>query len=98
MNRLEHLLTILGEEGAELAQTASKANRFGVFEQRDLPTSNAERMQIELNDVIAMVRMLNIEIPELNLHFDEQMIQAKIVKVERYLLYSKECGTLVTTE
>lgn len=98
MNRIEHLLTILGEECAELIQEASKAKRFGIDEQRDLPTSNLERMQTEFNDVLALVDMINYEIDrpdrKLLLHRNAILINAKCLKVEKYLLYSKECGTL----
>lgn len=94
MNRLEHLLTIFGEEGSEIAQETAKALRFGIHEQRDLPTSNRDRMQKEFNDLLAMVEMLNKEDQSINLHRDDSMIYAKILKVETYLDYSKECGTL----
>ena len=92
MNRQEHLLTILGEECSELHQETSKALRFGVDEQRDLPTTNRERMQKEFNDMLAMVEMLKAE--EIYLFKDEQMIYNKVEKVERYLSYSEELGTL----
>lgn len=98
MNRLEHLLTILGEECSELHQEACKALRFGVDEQRDLPTSNLERMQKEYNDLLAMIEMINDEIFNVDramlLHRDIHLINAKREKVEKYLIYSKECGAL----
>ncbi len=98
MNRQEHLLTILGEECSELHQEISKALRFGINEQRDLPTSNLERMQKEFNDLLAMIEMVNKELikdksPKI-LHFNRSLTESKIKKVEKYLLYSKECGTL----
>lgn len=94
MNRQEHLLTILGEECAELIQEASKAKRFGINEQRDLPTSNLERMQKEFNDVLAMIEMINDSCGKVVLATDFNLIKLKKEKVEKYLLYSKECGTL----
>lgn len=94
MNRSEHLITILGEECSELHQEGCKALRFGVFEQRDLPTSNIERMQKEYNHLLAMVDMVNEEAEATLLYRDEKMIAAKKEKVEKYLLYSKELGTL----
>lgn len=94
MNRLEHLLTILGEEGSELTQETAKAMRFGIHEQRDLPTSNRDRMQKEYNDILAMADMLNDEDPTIDLHRDPKLIKAKWDEVETYLEYSKECGTL----
>ena len=92
MNRLEQLLVICGEECSELHQETCKALRFGIHEQRDLPTSNHERMQKEYTDLLAMINMLNAE--GLALYYDATLVQAKREKVEKYLLYSKECGTL----
>ena len=107
MNRKEHLLTILGEECSELHQELCKALRFGIWEQRDLPTSNSQRIFKEYNDLIAMVEMVNEVAKETSfqeasvtvgdkgiMYRDEKMIQAKKKKVEKYLLYSKELGTL----
>ena len=94
MTRLDHLLIILGEECSELHQETCKALRFGIHEQRDLPTSNRERMQKEYNDLLAMVELLNWEDRSIDLHRDDTMIAAKKAKVARYLLYSGEQGTL----
>lgn len=92
MNRLEHLLTIFGEECSEIHQESCKALRFGIDEQRDLPTSNRERMQKEWNDLLAMVDMLKIE--GIELIRDQHLIDLKKAKVEKYLKYSLELGTL----
>jgi hypothetical protein len=107
MTRQEHLLIILGEECSELHQELCKALRFGVYEQRDLPTDNSERIFKEFNDLMAMVEMVNgsavltsfedasVTLGERGLMYrDEALIRAKKEKVEKYLLYSKECGTL----
>ncbi len=92
MTRQEYLLTKLMEECCEVAQETAKAKLFGVHEQRDLPTSNRERMQKEYNDVLAIVDMLNLA--GVTLYRDEALIAAKKEKVERYMRYSRECGTL----
>ena len=96
MNRLEHLLTIATEECAEVQQAATKTLRFGLEEGRDLSAmeygSNVERLRYELNDLIAVVEMLERE--GLDLSPDHQSRKQKKEKVEKYLLYSKECGTL----
>ncbi|HEY9200733.1 MAG TPA: hypothetical protein VIQ81_03965 [Gammaproteobacteria bacterium] len=104
MNRQEHLLTILGEECSELHQELCKALRFGINEQRDLSTSNAERIFKEFNDLLAMVDMVNESVISTSkgitytdkgiMYRDESFIEKKKKKVEEYLLYSKECGTL----
>lgn len=92
MNRLEHLLTVLGEEGCEIAQAASKANRFGINEQRDLPTSNRDRIEMEFNDLLGVIEMLRTDGVVIEVRRD--LIDAKKEKVEKYLRYSAECGTL----
>lgn len=93
MNRLEHLLTILGEECAEVVQMTSKSKRFGLHECMD-KASNAERLQVEYNHIIALIDMINDEDMLVDLHRDQKLIRIKTQKVERYLLYSKKCGTL----
>ncbi len=96
MNRLEHLLWILAEECAETAQRASKAARFGLAEtQPEQPYSNAERLVHEYADLVATMEMLadeaGIDIDAADL---EAMKAAKKSKVERFLVYSRRCGTL----
>lgn len=94
MNRTDHLLVILSEECSELAVQISKALRFGLDEQRDLPTSNRERIQAEYNDLLAVVEMLNWHDASMALYRDEQRINAKKLKVSKYLEYSRELGRI----
>lgn len=60
MNLIEHLLSCLGGEGAEIAQQTSKANRFGLddvnFKVPNGP-DNRERLVVELNQLIATADM-----------------------------------------
>jgi len=92
MNRLDHLLVIFAEECSELAQETSKALRFGIDEQRDLPTSNRERMSYEFSQLIAMKGMLEAE--GILIPCDTDIMREKQEKVEKYLLYSAELGRL----
>jgi NTP pyrophosphatase (non-canonical NTP hydrolase) len=92
VNRLEHLMTILSEECGEVVQATTKAMRFGLDEGRDIQVTNAERMRAEVNDLIAMIEMLEME--GIDLSPDYQARADKKAKVEKYLLYSAECGTL----
>lgn len=93
MNRLEHLLTILGEECAEIAQAASKAKRFGLVDRKPgSDRTNEDQLRHELNDLFAVVGMLQDE--GLNLVWLSGLQHQKRVKVERYLQYSRQCGTL----
>lgn len=99
MNRQQHLLIILAEECNELAQEIAKALRFGIDEQRDLPTSNRERIQKEYNDILAVVDLVNREnLPfDMDFHRDEKLIEAKRKKVARYMDYSQSLGILEPT-
>ena len=92
MNETEHLLVILGEECAEVAKETSKALRFG--ENEVMPgqsLTNRERILCELNDLWAVVEMLNLQ------HVDREAIERKKVKVAKFMAYAKQCGTLTLT-
>ena len=93
MNRGEHLLTILIEECSEVQKATTKILRFGMNERRDMPFTNYERLKSELDDIRAMVEMIQCEF-DIDLEPDIQAINDKQEKVEKYLLYSKECRTL----
>lgn len=94
MNRREHLLSIVSEECAEIAQRASKAARFGLGEiQYGQDQNNAQRLVAEYADLRGVIELLeedgHLVIPDLR-----PLIDAKKAKVEKFLLYSAECGTL----
>lgn len=96
MNRQEHLLTVLGEEGVEVAQRCSKALRFGLSEiQPGQELTNAERIRGEYIDLLAVMRML-VEEGAIEPVTDDDipLMEQKRQKVEKFLLYSKEQGTL----
>lgn len=94
MTREEHLLTILIEECNETAQRATKALRFGLSEiQPEQPLTNAERVVYEFNDIVATMEMLMTD-KSLPYVFDHPSILVKKQKVEKYLAYSSELGTL----
>lgn len=106
MNTIEHLLTILGEEGAEIAKDCSKSNRFGLDdtythiapdgsqEVRNEMGTNRERLINELNDLLGVVGLLVEQgaLPE-NWH-DPIKQQQKQVKVFRYMTYARAVGKL----
>jgi hypothetical protein len=104
MTRQEHLLTIIAEECAEVAQRCSKAIRFGLDEmQPGQDKTNAQRIIQEYLDLWAVMHMLTGE----SKHFADSLKQTdaswtaqeevKKLKVEKFLLYSQECGTLQAT-
>lgn len=91
MTETEHLLDVAIEECAEIIQRVTKAKRFGLREvQPAQDLSNAQRIAYEVNDLIAVIDML---LPQLDWQ-DDEAIEAKKAKVEKYLRYSEECGTL----
>ncbi len=94
MTRTDHLLWILAEECNEVAQRVSKAARFGLQEiQPGQPFDNASRILIELWDLHAAVEML-ISDGSLGDAIDRNAVNEKKRKIEKFLKYSKECGTL----
>ena len=97
MTRKEHLLTILSEECAEVIQRVDKALRFGMNEKEpEQGLTNSERITDEYHDIIAITRMLRNEgyLKRLDQYNAVKKIEDKIRKVEKYLKYSKKCGTL----
>ena len=94
MTRQEHLLTILIEECNETAQRATKAVRFGLEEiQPGQAQTNAERIVYEFNDIVAVIELLHSEeaLPKI---FDTEAVGLKKIKIEKYLAYSAQCGTI----
>ena len=96
MNRQEHLLTIIAEECAEVAQRASKASRFGLDEiQPGQEYDNRERILYEFIDLCGALELLNEGCIIEGMIADQRpRINAKKAKIEKFLAYSQECGTL----
>ena len=93
MTRFEHLLCILSEECAEVAQRVSKDLRFGLDEiQPDQPLTNAERITREYADLVSVLLMLKRECRSIG-EVSPAMLEAKRAKVEKFLKYSEACGT-----
>jgi len=92
MNQLQHLLTKLAEEGAEIAQIALKTSQFGPLEvMPGQPLNNFERCHQELDDLWAMVEMLN---DQYGFAYTPSpgRIKTKKIKVQKYLGYSIHLG------
>jgi len=97
MTYTEHLLTILAEECAEVAQRASKALRFGLEEiQPGQTLTNAQRIMEEYDDLRAVVELCSVRgmmpMP------DDWRVKAKQQKIDQYLRYSQQQGTLTETK
>lgn len=107
MTREEYLLSTAAEESVELAQRLIKALRFGVDQVQppsheegttDSSTnperlSNRERVMREYYDLRATMGMAGFDAWE-NSERTKAIEAAKVAKVVRYLLVSREIGTL----
>lgn len=96
MNRTEYLLVKLAEECSEVAQRATKALTFGLDEvQEGQKLTNSERILLEFNDLLAVIDMLKDEavFDEDNI-VNKQLMEDKKQKIEKYMLYSQQIGTL----
>lgn len=94
MNKIEHLLTCLAEECAEIQQAISKALRFGLDDGHpEKTTTNAQDIAKECVDIIAIIEMLEDE-GILKKIGTIQAINQKKIQVLHYMKYAKERGTL----
>lgn len=94
MNRMQLLLMKLSEEAVEVSQMAMKCAQFGLDECKVGETlHNKGRFHAELNDLLAAIRMLDQEF-DFDFQPDDDAIQAKIEKVNRYAEYSAKLGLL----
>lgn len=110
MNREQFLLTKLSEECAEVSQRALKQIQFGRDQvqkgtevkdgtpapDKEIGFSNARRLTNELIDLLAIAALLQdagevLEIP--SKEFDTAKA-TKIVKLNKYLKFSQELGTI----
>ena len=93
MTRQEHLLVCLSEECNEVIHAISKTLRFGLNEiWPKLDQTNIERVKAELNDVMALMTMLDDE--GFDLLPTEVSMEKKREKVEKYIEYAKRLGTI----
>ncbi len=97
MNRLQWLLSKLAEEASEVSQISLKTSQFGPDEvMPGQPLTNFQRTHGELNDLLAIVEVLN---DEYNFDFkcdlnslDRNAIELKKQKLEKYYRYSVSLG------
>lgn len=95
MNRLQYLLLKLAEEASEISQIALKTSQFGLEEVcPNQPLTNKERVHGELNDLLAIVCILNEEF-DFEFRADEIKIDEKKLKISKYYDYSKTLGMVV---
>jgi NTP pyrophosphatase (non-canonical NTP hydrolase) len=98
MTEIQYLLGKLAEEASELAQIALKTQQFGLNEQcPGLDLTNLERIEQEYNDVLGVINMIYLLIDkdglaDGNIYENKEQIHAKIVKVKKYMEYSRQLG------
>lgn len=94
MNREQLLLNKLAASAAEITKRSLKCQQFG-YDDGWNDSTNREDLNHELNDLNALVQMLNAE-TELGFKPDKYACMGKTVKVNRWADYSKEKGFLIS--
>ena len=87
----------LAEESAEIIQAISKIQRFGLDDNYPGYGDNLERLVLEVNDFFAVLEMVNRELAKAGypwVHRNSWSIIAKTTKVEKFIAYAKERGTI----
>lgn len=99
MNNREHLLTCLMEECSEIQKPICKALRFGEndhYPNNQFPnatSSNIKDISDELDDLIGVMDLLREEGVLLR-GIDVNRVNAKKIKVRKYMEYAREHGSL----
>lgn len=94
MNKEQYLLSCLSEECGEAIKEIGKAHRFGLDDKWKEKLTPREALYNECIDVIAVITMLCIEDIIPNCFSDGPGVKTKIERVEKYMKYSEEKGTL----
>ncbi|MDO8357244.1 MAG: hypothetical protein Q7U76_12710 [Nitrospirota bacterium] len=97
MTQQEHLLTCLIEESSEVIKATSKALRFGIHGYSHAWDStgkfNREQIRAELHDLMGVIEMLHDEVLYI-LPFDRSLIEAKKIKVLKYIQHARTNGSI----
>ena len=93
-DRTDYLLTQLASECAEIVHRVTKAQHFGLHEkQPGQDKDNIERIAEEVNDLFGVLAMLTLDEGILPPP-DPEAVLAKKARVEHYMKYARQCGTL----
>lgn len=98
MNRLEHLLTALAEEGSEVAQRCTKALRFGAYQvEEGQELTNVERIDQEIQDFFGAMELLRDELGVMSDFgkMDLDAIRRKREKITHFMHLAHATGALV---
>lgn len=90
MNKREYLFSLLMEESCEISQAANKCNRF-TPNHAYYETTNLERLQVELRDMMAVLYLLE---KELDIVFDMSVDMDKLLRIKKYMKISADMGVL----
>lgn len=93
MNREQLLLNKVAASASEISRRALKCQQFGFDDGWD-EIPNRDALNFELNDLYALVQMLNSEFG-LAFESDKYASMEKQAKVNRWAEYSEEKGFLV---
>ncbi len=84
-NKVHEIMNIASEECAEIIQAISKCHRFGLNNYKPgKPLTNAQHLEVELGDLLAMVDLLKSE----GIVSDEGLNKAKQAKIEKLKQWS----------
>lgn len=94
MRELEHALSLVAEEAAEIVHACTKAMRFGVHDGVG-PLSNIDVLQKEFNDFLATIDNLNSKLEQEDIICqDDDLINLKQDKIKHYTVYATATGAI----
>ncbi len=94
MNIIEHLLVCITEECGEIIQAADKALRFGLDDHAPGKNqTNLEDLVKEVNDLVAVIEVLDKSGVTFSGLFSRDDIEAKKKKIQHFLEYAVSRGT-----
>lgn len=95
MERKEYYFTCLNEEAGEVIQASCKCQRFGELDgYPNTERTNISDLTKELNDVLAVVELLQEEGVVFDGLFNREQIEAKKERVKKWFQHSMKMGTL----
>lgn len=99
INEEKYLFTLVQEECAEISQVAAKIIRFGLNNVAPgTEKDNLERLREEFVDLMGVLHMLreslNIEVVDNDYEEFVAKCSTKVVKIKKYMEYSRERGEL----
>ena len=94
MEHKDYLLSCLSEEAGEIVQAVGKSHRFGLLDKNpQTKKTNWVDLRKEVHDLIAVYEMLCDAFDRVD-NIDRKLIEAKKLKVEKYMAYSAKLGRL----